>query len=145
MRVLDPNTHELFGHILASVNAEDFDTETIVISSLYAGSNRIFEYLMSQCFRFAVQKDACNIVLISANAQGRSLAKRMSMIQTRGALPKSVRDIANERAAECYIGDYYETLAHPDFVGLFASDSAPYPDHPHAKQVEHEAEQRQVS
>jgi hypothetical protein len=100
----------------------------LVITSIYAGSGRIFEYLLGQFFRFAVQKDAVNISIVASNSQDRSLAKRMGMIQTRTSLPSAIFDIAKERQAESYVGDYYETLAHPDFVGLFASDAAPYPE-----------------
>ena len=128
LQVLDPNTQEIFGHILATLNAEDYDKPTLVVTSIYAGSTRIFEYLLGQFFRFAVQKDAVNISIIASNAQDRSLAKRMGMIQTRTAFPSAIGDIAKERQAESYTGDYYETLAHPDFVGLFASDTAPYPE-----------------
>ena len=128
LNVLDPSTQEIFGHILATLNAKDYDKPTLVITSIYAGSDRIFEYLLGQFFRFAVQKDAVNISLLASNTQDRSLAKRMGMIQTRAALPSAIIDIARERQAESYVGDYYETLAHPDFVGLFASDTAPYPE-----------------
>lgn len=128
LHVVDPNTQEIFGHILATLNTEDYDKPTLVITSIYAGSNRIFEYLLGQFFRFAVQKDAENISIVASNSQDRSLAKRMGMIQTRTAFPSVIGDIAKERQAESYVGDYYETLAHPDFVGLFASDTAPYPE-----------------
>jgi len=127
LQVLDPNTQEIFGHILATLNAEDYDRPTLVITSIYAGSGRIFEYLLAQFFRFAVQKDSVNISIVASNAQDRSLAKRMGMIKTRTGFPTAIFDIAKERQAEIYVGDYYETLAHPDFVGLFASDTAPYP------------------
>lgn len=128
LHVVDPNTQEIFGHILATLNTEDYDKPTLVITSIYAGSNRIFEYLLGQFFRFAVQKDAENISIVASNSQDRSLAKRMGMIQTRTAFPSVIGDIAKERQAESYVGDYYETLAHPDFVGLFASDTAPCPE-----------------
>ena len=128
LHVVDPNTQEIFGHILATLNTEDYDKPTVVITSVYAGSNRIFEYLLAQFFRFAVQKDAANISIVASNNQDRSLAKRMGMIQTRTTFPAVIGDIAKERQAESYVGDYYETLAHPDFVGLFASDTAPYPE-----------------
>lgn len=128
IHVLDPNTQEIFGHILATLNTEDYDKPTVVITSVYAGSDRIFEYLMGQFFRFAVQQNATHISIVASNAQDRSLAKRMGMIQTRTAFPQVIHDIAKERQAESYVGDYYETLAHPDFVGLFASDTAPYPE-----------------
>jgi transcriptional regulator with XRE-family HTH domain len=128
--VLDPNTQEIFGHMLAFYDNSDATTGTssIVISSVYAGSDKIFEFLFSNFFRFAVQQEAQSIQLISGDSQQRALAKRLGLTQSRTAAPQAIQPALSDREGQIYVGEYFETLAHPDFIALFASDIAPYPE-----------------
>lgn len=127
--VLDPNTQEIFGHMLAYCDNSDSTTQTgsIVISSVYAGSDKIFEFLFSNFLRFAVQQEAQSIQLISGDSQQRALAKRLGLTQSRIEAPAAIQPALSDREGQIYVGEYFETLAHPDFIALFASDIAPYP------------------
>lgn len=137
LMITDPVTEEIFGHLIAStVQLEHPDQpnyQGIIISSMYAGSNQIFEFLFSQFFRFAVQQDVEAFYLIAGDQQQRSFAKRLGMTTSRLSLPQEVEFFINYREAEVMVGSYYDVLSHPDFSGLFASDTPGYP-------MQHEAE-----
>ena len=127
--IVDPVTNEIFGHILATTLVESANDKrrTIAITSLFAGSDRIFEFLMSQFFRYAVQINADDIYLIGSDTQQQSMAKKLGMTASRGSTPKALSAILTNRNAHIFVGDYYEVLAHPDFIGLYSSDATPYP------------------
>lgn len=129
LMVLDPTTQEIFGHLLAYCGNLDTCSEapSVIISSVYAGSDKIFEFFFSQFFRFAVQQDARSIHLICGDSQQRALAKRLGLTQSRTKAPRLIQSALADREGQIFEGDYFETLAHPDFIALFASDLAPYP------------------
>lgn len=125
--IVDPNTQEIFGHLLALASPNPDLQRGLFVTSIYGGSDRIFEFLMSQFFRFAVQQDPQPIHIIASSQQQRSLAKRIGMVQSRSEPAAALKTALADREAQTYTADYFEVLAHPDFVGLFASDIAPYP------------------
>lgn len=131
LMITDPTTEEIFGHLIASTiqlkHPDQSDYRGIIISSMYAGSNQIFEFLFSQFFRFAVQQDVNAFYFIAGDQQQRSFAKRLGMTTSRLSLPREVEFFINYREAEVLVGSYYDILAHPDFSGLFASDIPGYP------------------
>lgn len=131
LMVTDPSTDEVFGHLVASTiqlaHPEQSNYRGIIISSMYAGSNTIFEFLFSQFFRFAVQQDVDAFYFIACDQQQRSFAKRLGMTGARLSLPQDVEFFIKYRDAEVFVGSYYDVLAHPDFSGLFASDIPGYP------------------
>lgn len=125
--IVDPNTQEIFGHLMALASPNPDLQRGLFVTSIYGGSDRIFEFLMSQFFRFAVQQDPQPIHVIASSQQQRSLAKRIGMVQSRSEPAAALKTALADREAQTYTADYFEVLAHPDFVGLFASDIAPYP------------------
>ena len=130
LSIFDPLTNEIFGHLLATtIDSDNRDSNQIdiAVTSIYAGSDKIFEYLMSQFFKFSVQHRAKSIFLVSSDLQQRSLAKRLGMTAVRATVPTEIQGPLHDRQADVFVGDYFDVLAHPDFIGLFSSDIAPYP------------------